>query len=97
MAGITRRNLLAKSGAGAAAAGLLVAAPGVAISRMHGSTHSQAPQQLTNAQPGTVPSVAFVRDAAKGEVVLMFGEREVVRTDPALVAYLSRCCGEASI
>jgi hypothetical protein len=97
MAGISRRKLLAKSGMGAAAAGLIVAAPGVATSTRKGSTQMSNKQPISSARLSTVPSVTYVRDAARGEVVLMFGEREVVRTDPALVAYLSRCCGDSTI
>jgi hypothetical protein len=95
---ISRRSLLAKTGVGAAAAGVVTAVPSLVLSQRHQSAHSTPPAQQaatearTSTPPKEIPSVAFVRDAAKGEVVLMIGTREVVRTDPALVAYLGRCC-----
>ncbi len=89
MAKISRRNLIAKTGMGAAAAGAVVALPSLIVSKRHrtsGVTARNLPP------PKSIPTVAYVRDAAKGEVVLMYGTREVVRTDPELVAYLGRCC-----
>lgn len=96
---ISRRSLLAKTGLGAAAAGIVTAAPALVLSRrQHPAAATQQPATSASnlPQPKQVPSVAYVRDAAKGEVVLMVGTREVVRTDPALVAYLGRCCDAAS-
>ncbi|MBI1884905.1 MAG: hypothetical protein HYS09_01075 [Chloroflexi bacterium] len=46
-------------------------------------------------EPGgglSAPLVAYVRDAARGEVVFMVGTKEVVRKDPGLVSHLVRCC-----
>jgi hypothetical protein len=90
MAKISRRNLFAKTGIGAAAVGALAVAPAVVLTQ-----RNSGPAKTARAlpPPKTIPSVAYVRDAAKGEVVLMFGTRAVVRTDPELVAYLGRCCG----
>ncbi|HLZ69295.1 MAG TPA: hypothetical protein VKV26_05220 [Dehalococcoidia bacterium] len=97
---ISRRSLLAKSGMGAAAAGALAAVPGLVAANRHSrgsiSTATSA-SALRTAQPtGDVPTVAYIRDAAKGEVVLMMGTREVVHRDPALVAYLARVYGHAT-
>lgn len=109
MSTISRRRLLARTGVGAAAAGIATAVPSLILShRQHASAATQQPATAarqsvgaaqqpstaagTLAPPKAVPSIAYVRDAAKGEVVLMVGTREVVRTDPALVAYLGRCC-----
>lgn len=65
------------------------------------STQRQAgPQAAARSRqdaPSSVPSVAYVRDAAKGEVVLMMGTQQVVRTDPGLVAYLARCCAPNAV
>ena len=41
--------------------------------------------------------MAYVRDAAAGEVVLMTGTAEVVRHDPRLVAYLLQCCRDGGV
>jgi hypothetical protein len=97
MATISRRKLLARTGLGAAAAGVVTAVPGLLVEH-HGSraTTLASNQRSHSASGGSaaagaeVPSVAYVRDAKKGEVVLMVGTREVVHTDPALVAYLAR-------
>ena len=40
--------------------------------------------------PGSEPVVAFVSDPKRGEVLLMVGDREVSRRDPALVSALLR-------
>jgi hypothetical protein len=37
-----------------------------------------------------MPSVVYIRDASKGEVVFMVGTQQVVRTDHALVAAISQ-------
>ncbi|HZU77859.1 MAG TPA: twin-arginine translocation signal domain-containing protein [Dehalococcoidia bacterium] len=95
MAKLSRRSLITKTGMGAAAAGVLVAAPSVVLSHRRGTTTSARTPSNPLAASAQAPTVAYVRDARKGEVVLMFGEREVVRTDPELVAYLSRCCSAA--
>ncbi len=94
MGTFSRRALLAKSGLGAAAVGVLAVAPKLVRAQQHTPVMAAKQQQST---PGTVPSVAYVRDAAKGEVVLMVGTRQIVRTDPTLVAYLSRCCGTGAV
>ena len=89
---VTRRGLLAKTSLGVAAASALTAVP-----RLTTSLHrSAAPMARRQAPPRTFPSVAYVRDATKGEVVLLVGTRKIVRTDPALVAYLGRCCEAGS-
>ena len=103
---LTRRSLFAKTGAGAAAAGVLTVAPGLLASGRHssagpasasasvGATTAGSSNALAKkpAPPSQLPTVAYVRDAAKGEVVLMVGTTEIVRHDPALVEYLGRCC-----
>lgn len=104
MTAITRRRLLATSGVALAAAGAVAAIPGQLLSRhekatAQASVQKQASSQLATEQrrstPGTVPSVAYIRDAAKGEVVLMMGTRQVVRTDHELVAHLAHSAANA--
>ncbi|HZQ35221.1 MAG TPA: hypothetical protein VFD32_04760 [Dehalococcoidia bacterium] len=103
MATISRRKLLARTGLGAAAAGVVTAVPGLLVSHHGSRAATLASNQLSHSASGggaaagaEVPSVAYVRDAKKGEVVLMVGTREVVHTDPALVAYLTRAYNNAS-
>lgn len=102
MATISRRKLLARTGMGVAAAGVVTAVPGF-LAAHHGSraTALASNQVSHTASAGStagaeVPSVAYIRDAGKGEIVLMVGTREVVHTDPALVAYLARAYSQPS-
>ena len=83
MTDATRRGFLIMAGAGAAAAGVAAIAPaaGQATPRV---------TRLGGASTGSGPLVAYVRDAHKGDVSVMVGEREVVVHDPELVARLTR-------
>jgi high-affinity K+ transport system ATPase subunit B len=96
---ITRRNLLAKTGAGVAAAGVITTTPGLlkatgtsTRNNVRKQAQSASAQQSVRPAPNfeRTPSVVYIRDAAKGEVVLMVGSREIVRIDPQLVDYLTR-------
>jgi hypothetical protein len=80
-----RRALLTKAAAGTAAIGLAA----TAISTEKVDRLRDAAQDIG------VPIVAYVTDPAKGEVVVMAGEREVVRRDAALVARLTAIAKEA--
>jgi len=80
-----RRALLTKVAAGTAAIGLAA----TAISTEKVERLRAAAQDLG------APIVAYVTDAAKGEVVVMVGDSEVVRRDAALVARLSAIAKEA--
>ena len=72
----SRRGFLAASGTGVAA----VAVAPVVI----GATSASA------SPPPEGAVVAYIKDAATGQVAVMEGEREVVVTDKALVATLTR-------
>ncbi len=72
----SRRGFLAAAGTG-------VATVAVAPTVVGASAASAAPTQQ-----GAV--VAYVRDAAAGQVAVMAGEREVVVTDRNLVASITR-------
>jgi len=88
---VSRRNVLK-----AAAAGAVVGIPAVVFMANNiGSGDSSASTAATTAYGASggkpapkQPVVAFVRDAAKGEVVVMSGVSEVVITDKKLVAQL---------
>ena len=88
---VSRRNVLK-----AAAAGAVVGIPAVVFMANNlGSDDSSAGAAATTAygaSGGTMqskqPVVAYVRDASKGEVVVMSGVSEVVITDKKLVAQL---------
>ena len=80
-----RRALLTKAAAGTAAIGLAA----TAIS-------SEKVERLRDAaQDLGAPIVAYVTDPAKGEVVVMIGDSEIVRRDTALVARLTAIAKEA--
>jgi hypothetical protein len=93
MAGLSRRMLLKRGGAGAAAAGFIAAFPGRAeASQKAASLHGEG--VAAPAIPAaTGPLVVHIPDPRTGEIHLMAGTREVVRTDPALVARLVRDAG----
>ncbi len=81
----TRRGFLAASGAGVAT----VAVAPIAFASGSGQ------QEITSTtddgrSSGTGPLVVLVHDAAKGQVTVMRGEREVVVHDPALVRAITK-------
>ena len=88
---VSRRNVLK-----AAAAGAVVGIPAVVFMANNlGSNDSSASAAATTAYGASgatmqskQPVVAYVRDASKGEVVVMSGVSEVVITDKKLVAQL---------
>jgi hypothetical protein len=84
MDALSRRKLLGSAGAvaGTAAVAAAPAAAAAALERHEVSDpSSEAPDEVV---------VAFVRDAKRGEVTLMSGEREVTYHDPALVKRLMK-------
>jgi hypothetical protein len=80
-----RRALLTNAAAGTVAIGLAA----TAISTEKVERFRDAAQDLG------APIVAYVTDPAKGEVVVMVGDSEVVRRDAALVARLTAIAKEA--
>ena len=80
-----RRTLLTSAAAGTAAIGLAA----TAISTEKVERLRDAAQDLG------APIVAYVTDPAKGEVVVMIGDSEVVRRDMGLVARLVAIAKEA--
>jgi hypothetical protein len=89
MAKLTRRRFLTRTTASAAALGAL--AGGFGARAVESLPHEVA----VKAPPATVsePLVVYVRDAARGEVAFLVGEREITRRDPALVARLLNVLG----
>lgn len=85
--GLSRRSFLRKSAAGAAAAGVLGAAPGLALAANDIRGEPSLDDILTTPSE---PLVVYIQDAARGEVVFMTGTREVVRRDRRLVSRLIR-------
>ena len=93
--GLSRRDIL--KAAGALSAGAAVGVPalvflgGVTGGGDHHTTVTGG-NGAASAQPSATgssqPLVAFVRDASRGEVSIMYGTQEVVLKDPQLVARL---------
>ena len=80
-----RRALLTKAAAGTAVIGLAATAISTEkVERLRDAAHDLG-----------APIVAYVTDPAKGEVVVMVGDREAIRRDTALVARLTAIAKEA--
>ena len=83
MAKLTRQALLKQTAAGAATIGALAAVPGLATG--HAAALSEA-DFAAEAPHGSL--VAYVRDAAKEEITVLVGTREIAVRDRALVRRL---------
>jgi hypothetical protein len=96
MAGMSRRMLLRRGGAGAVAAAFVAAIPAFPgrawASRKAAAVHSEG-DGAPAGRAAAGPLVVHIPDPGTGEVHLMVGTREVVRTDRALVARLVREAG----
>ena len=96
MASISRRMFLKQSGSGVAAAGVLAALPAlpgrVSATRKPATVHARGVAAPAG-RAATGPLVVHIPDPRSGEIHLMFGTREVVRKDAALVARLVREAG----
>ena len=85
MAKLTRRSFFKQTSAGAVTLGALAGAPTLAAAELPNLVEDE--QSLANFSQSLV---AYIRDAATGEVGLMVGSREIVFHDPSLVARLLR-------
>jgi hypothetical protein len=86
MSTFSRRSFLKTAGAAAGAA-VIGVSPAAAA-------HEQAPELVTDPSPlPGEPLVAYVRDAARGEVSVLSGLHETTYRDPALVKRLLRAAG----
>ena len=85
---VSRRGFLKVAAAGAAAAGVAATAPGILNGEMPlAGLFGGAPAK------GGGPIVAYIGDAATGEIVLMAGEREVRVRDLGMVSWFVRSFG----
>lgn len=78
---LSRRGFLKRTAVGVAAVGAIAAAP--TILKMTENAVA------ANVSDPNLPLVAYVRDASKGEVVVMWGTKEIVARDSALVSRLA--------
>ena len=79
---MSRRSFLQKTAVGAAAVGAMAAAP--TILKMTENVQASPAGADVN-----TPVMAYVKDAASGTVVVMWGTKEVVTRDFALVSRLA--------
>jgi hypothetical protein len=84
MTTVTRRGFIERASMGAAAAGALIAVPG--LTKVTEASAAPALKLPHSALAG--PVVAHVRDFKTGEIAVMVGTREVVYRDPEFVARL---------
>jgi hypothetical protein len=80
MESLSRRKLLGSAGAAAGTAAIAAAPAAIALERGEVTDPSGPPPEEA--------VVAIVRDASRGEVTVMAGEREVTYRDKALVRRL---------
>ncbi len=91
--GTSRREFLQAGGAAAAGAAMIVATPKVASLATGGAGGSvpAAPKAVVTEPSGPAPAepvTAFVRDARRSEVTVLFGQSETTYNDPVLVKRL---------
>ncbi|MHB1987765.1 MAG: twin-arginine translocation signal domain-containing protein [Acidimicrobiales bacterium] len=90
MESISRRTFLQQTGSGAAAVGAFSALskfPGAKRKNRRPAVHDTG-VATPEGRPSNGPLVVHIPDPRSGQVHLMFGTREVVQHDPALVARL---------
>jgi hypothetical protein len=88
MAKLSRRAFLQTS-VGTATGAAAVASGGLATGGLLAAIAGSTPVEAAAASGGE-PVMAYVRDASKGEVTLLVGQRQVTRRDPQLVSRLQR-------
>jgi hypothetical protein len=85
MAQLSRRGFIKTTSIGAATIGALATMPGLV------AAHAAEPEMPAAASTDSARQlVAFVRDASRGEIILMVDEREIVIRDHELVQRLIR-------
>src|SRR5213080_554542 len=75
---MSRRSFLQKTAVGAAAVGAMTSAP--TILKMTENVQAVPPPGDAN----STPVMAYVKDAATGTVIVMWGTQEIVTRDPGL-------------
>ncbi len=83
---VARRTFIRRAAIGAGAVGAIALVPTL-VQGEHTTTEAVTATELPQS---TDPMVVYVRDAARGEAVIMAGATETVITDRALVAHLLR-------
>ncbi len=83
---LDRRSFLQASAGAAAGAAVVVGGPRLAAAALHGNSNSTPLGEITkpSGPPPAETVMAYVRDAARGEVTVLSGMRETTYRDPAL-------------
>jgi len=94
MTELSRRAFLARTGAGAATAGLIAAIPALAVPAAAAEKPKAQARELapatTDTQHAPGPLVVHVPDPRTGEIHFLIGTKEFVHQDRALVARMLR-------
>jgi hypothetical protein len=88
--GVNRRAFLLSSAGAAAGVAAVAAGPTLATAALGGAAAASSVGVVTkpSGPPPAEPVMAFVRDAARGEITVMSGLRETTYRDPALAKRL---------
>src|ERR1700723_1325185 len=90
--GASRRQFLQAGGAAAAGAAMIVATPKIAsLATTGATTGAPEPKAAVTKPSGPLPPepvTAYVRDPQRGEVTVLFGQKETTYNDPVLVKRL---------
>lgn len=84
---LTRRSFFKQASAGVATTGMLVASPAL-VTATDTPTAYAAETELSSSTALPASLVAHIRDAATGEVGILFGTQEITYRDKELVARL---------
>jgi hypothetical protein len=87
---LNRRTFLQSTAGAAAGVAVVVGGPKLAAAALNGGTNTAPPAVITkpSGPPPREPVMAYVRDAARGEVTVLSGTRETTYRDPALAKKL---------
>ena len=93
---VNRRSFLKGAATGGLVLGVAAAIP---IKLLSGSDGPGSPEQAAQmpALQLSEPMVAYIRDPARGEVVVMVGTQEIVLQDPSLAARLAEIARTGAI
>lgn len=89
MSETNRRSFLIHGGAGAAVAGAVLLAPGVAEAAIPSTAPTGTATTLPAGAASLGPIVAYVEDLTAGTISVLVGDRAVVLHDPAMAAKLA--------